>query len=73
MAIQLNSEQEKAVMHNGGVLLNAGAGSGKTRVIIEHLAYLIEKKYDALFEAGNTDILGQLKSYLSKIVVMTFT
>lgn len=73
MAIQLNEEQEKAVKHDGGVLLNAGAGSGKTRVIIEHLAYLIEEKYTALEEQQVPDIGQYLKAYLSKIVVMTFT
>ena len=35
-----NAEQEMAIFHNGGKLLSAGAGSGKTFVLIEHLVFL---------------------------------
>lgn len=69
-----NSEQLLAIEHNGGVLLKAGAGSGKTFVLKEHMIYLTDKWIAE--HKNSTDIVEFdqfVKSKFSKVVLMTFT
>lgn len=54
----LNEQQQKAVKHSDGpLLIVAGAGSGKTRVLTYRIAYLIHKE----------------KAHPSEILALTFT
>lgn len=68
-----NDEQKKAIEHNGGVLLSAGAGSGKTFVLVEHVVYLFREAMHPLTGLPVDEVLLNLKKIFSKIVIMTFT
>lgn len=68
-----NEEQQKAIFHHGGVLLSAGAGSGKTFVLVEHVTYLIWQFYQDNQSQNRDELVRNLKNYLSSIVLMTFT
>jgi ATP-dependent helicase/nuclease subunit A len=68
-----NEEQQTAIFHKGGVLLSAGAGSGKTFVLVEHIAYLIWDHHQSHRCQKTQDYLKLLREYLSSIVLMTFT
>ncbi|MBT7610682.1 MAG: UvrD-helicase domain-containing protein [Bacteriovoracaceae bacterium] len=68
-----NKEQKLAIEHTGGMLLAAGAGSGKTFVLVEHIIYLINKFLEEKEELVIEELENEMKIYLSKIVLMTFT
>ena len=54
----LNEKQKEAVLSlDGPLLIVAGAGSGKTKVLISRIAHIIEKK----------------KAYPTQILAVTFT
>jgi ATP-dependent exoDNAse (exonuclease V) beta subunit len=68
-----NSEQLLAIEHHGGVLLKAGAGSGKTFVLKEHMIYL-SKEWVKEYKSGPVgDFDSFIKSKFRKVVLMTFT
>lgn len=68
-----NAEQLLAIEHQGGVLLRAGAGSGKTFVLVEHILYLTK----TWIEEFKTKPMGSFEDHLrlkySQVVMMTFT
>ncbi|MDA8792706.1 UvrD-helicase domain-containing protein, partial [Bacteriovoracaceae bacterium] len=69
-----NSEQKLAIEHHGGVLLEAGAGAGKTFVIINHLLYCFNLKINEISNIGDSSEKKKiLVDYLNSIVVCTFT
>ena len=54
----LNEAQKEAVMHlDGPLLIVAGAGSGKTKVLTSRIAHIIQEK----------------KAYSNQILAVTFT
>jgi len=65
-----NQEQLKAICTKRGVMLKAGAGSGKTFVIVEHL---FQKMIDFKRSYRGSSFEVDLATFLSKIVLMTFT
>lgn len=68
-----NAEQLLAIEHQGGVLLRAGAGSGKTFVLVEHIVYLT-KTWIADFKAKPIGSFEEfIRGKFSQVVMMTFT
>jgi ATP-dependent exoDNAse (exonuclease V) beta subunit len=72
-AIGPNEEQLKAIEHYGGVLLSAGAGSGKTFVLVEHMVFLARNLLEKTRGLSDDEALYKLKKSFSEMVLMTFT
>ena len=68
-----NEEQKRAIECPGNVLLAAGAGSGKTYVLVEHIIFLTQKFIEQKKYVGVEDFLRKIKKYFSGIVLITFT
>src|SRR5665647_472123 len=68
-----NTEQLIAIEHQGGVLLRAGAGSGKTFVLVEHIIYLTQQWIMEFKRVPIGNFEEFIRHKFSQVVMMTFT
>ncbi len=73
MARAANSEQLQAIEHHGGVLLRAGAGSGKTFVLVEHIVHLTRTWIEDFKRSPAHGFEDFIRGRFSQVVMMTFT
>lgn len=69
-----NHEQKRAIECLSGMTLSAGAGAGKTFVLVEHLIFRIDDLYLQKYENKWSEAkVRELQAQLLKIVMITFT
>lgn len=68
-----NDEQLLAIEHRGGVLLRAGAGSGKTFVLVEHIVFLTNVWIEEFTKNQSMSFEDFIRQKYSQVVMMTFT